>query len=223
MTTSSPLDLIGQQFGRLTVSSRAFPNRPGRWWNCDCECGGHSVRSTSQLRDRPDRVKSCGCARAESIQRATKAAKIANTKWCGPYRQQLRVLLGNMKRRCFNPKDTHFHLYGGRGIKICQTWLSDSASFFDWAVQNGYEPGLSIDRINVNGDYCPENCRFIPMGEQASNTRRNRFLTYHGITRTVAQWARSLGVNGKALQHRVDRGWDVERIFTQPFRGRRGR
>jgi hypothetical protein len=124
-----------------------------------------------------------------------------------------------MKRRCLDPGNSHYKYYGGRGIRIHEPWLNESSVFFDWAISSGYRPGLSIDRVDVNGNYEPSNCRFVPLAVQASNTRRNRFLTHHGKRMTVANWARAMGVRQQALQHRIARKWSEDRIFNQPFRG----
>lgn len=210
---------MGTKVSRLTVVAPAFCEKPGRWWLCHCDCGGVTVRSTSQLRDKSRKVKSCGCAVTESIRRASKAAWQVTTKWRGPHKQRLKWLFGNMKRRCYDPRNSHFSYYGGRGIKIHEVWLGNPSEFYDWAIANGYQPGLSIERIDNNGNYEPSNCRFILLAEQASNTSRSRFLCHDGKRMTVSNWARFMGVSQRALQHRVDRKWSDARIFNQPFRG----
>jgi len=177
------------------------------------------VRSTSQLRDKGRNVKSCGCAVTESIRRAAEAAWLVTTKWKGPHKARLKQLFCNMKRRCNDSRNSHFCYYGERGIRIHEAWLRDPAEFYDWAIANGYRPGLSIERIDNNGNYEPANCKFIPFAQQASNTRRNRFLIHGGRRMTVANWARAMGVRQQALQHRIDRNWSNDRIFNQPFRG----
>lgn len=212
-------EILGHKFGRLTVIGAAFSERPGRWWACACEFGGTAIRSTSQLRDPSHPVKSCGCARHEAILRASKAAHRATTKWSGPHKLQLKRLFHNMKSRCLNPKNSHYRYYGGRGIRICDEWLADRTVFYRWAVAAGFRPGLSIERDDTNGDYCPTNCRFIPLSEQPRNTRRNVYLTHRGKTRTMAEWARELGVRPQAIQRRVSNGWPTERVITQPFKG----
>jgi|UPI0004BB07BF hypothetical protein len=216
---ATPSELLGTKISRLTVVAPAFCGKPGRWWLCHCDCGGVAVRSTSQLRDKSRKVKSCGCAVAESIRRAAEAAWQVTTKWRGPHKQKLKWLFGNMKRRCYNPRNSHFRYYGGRGITIHDTWLSNPAAFYDWAIDSGYSPGLSIERIDNDGNYEPGNCKFILPAEQSSNTRRNRFLTHCGKRMTISNWARAMCVKQQALQHRVNRNWSEDRIFNQPFRG----
>lgn len=211
-------DMIGERFDRLSVIGSAESSRPGRWWICKCDCGVSATRSTSHLRDRSHVVRSCGCARAEAVRRASRCANQVTTAWLGPYKQQLKRLYHNMKSRCLNPTNTHFRYYGGRGIRICPEWLGDSAEFYQWATENGFRPGLSIERNDTNADYCPENCRFIPLSEQSRNTRRNVFLTHQGRRLTMAEWARELGVRPQTIQRRVSMGWDEARVLTQPFR-----
>jgi hypothetical protein len=214
------MNLIGQKFGRLTVVGAAAPKGPGRWWDCSCECGKHTVRSTGKLRENQNRNQSCGCANAESIRIASAAAWKVTTKFNHPLKQRLKWMIGNMVKRCHRPGSRRWERYGGRGIRVCDAWRFNRTAFFEWAIANGFKEGLSIERINHDGDYCPENCRFASPKEQANNTSRNRFLTWNGVTLTVAQWAERMGVHNQALQHRVDRGWDLERIFEQPFRRR---
>ncbi len=122
-----------------------------------------------------------------------------------------------MMRRCYDTKDRRYESYGGRGIIVCPAW-HDRATFSEWLVSAGFAEGLSIDRINVDGNYCPENCRLANAVEQANNTTRNRILNFNGKSQTVAQWARDIGVSSHALQHRITRNWPIDRALTQPFR-----
>ncbi len=213
-------NLVGDRFGRLTVIEKVATDRPGRWWRCLCDCGNIVERSTSKLRDSRIGDNSCGCARRDSIRKAHEAAVKATTKWRGPHKRQLKWMLGNMKKRCLNPRNSHYRYYGARGIRIHQPWLDDSSCFYQWGIESGYERRLSIDRIDPNGNYEPDNCRFVPLAKQAANTRRNRFLTWNGCRMHISGWAKALGVRQQALQHRVDRHWPITRIFTQAFRRR---
>lgn len=214
-----PTGLAGMQFGRLTVLGPAdvAPGR-GRYWRCQCSCGNTCERSTSRLLDRAKREKSCGCAHKESIARAHAAAIRKTTRFSHPYKVRLKWLLGNMIKRCHRPGTNRYERYGARGIKVCEEWRQNHTAFYEWAIANGYRPGLWIERVDFDGDYCPENCRFATPVEQANNTSRNRFLTWRGQTMTVSQWARSLGVPTRALRHRIDRGWPTDRALEQPFR-----
>ena len=126
-----------------------------------------------------------------------------------------------MRDRCYDPDNKRYANYGGRGIQVCDEWLTDRLAFYRWANSNGHGGSLQIDRIDVNGNYEPSNCRFVDVFVQMNNTTRNHFLEWHGARHTVADWARILGVTSRALQSRIDHGWSVERALTQPFRARR--
>lgn len=122
----------------------------------------------------------------------------------------------NMKKRCYNPKCDRYKNYGGRGVKICNCWLKDFKYFYNWAMKNGYKEGLSIDRIDVNGNYEPRNCRFISMEEQYLNRTDNHNITYKGKTQTMKKWSDELGINYDTLRHRLNNyGWTIEKAFIK--------
>lgn len=120
-------------------------------------------------------------------------------------RKLYRVLAG-MKSRCSNKNEPGYKHYGGRGIRVCEEWLNSFEAFESWALSNGYEEGLSIERIDVNGNYCPENCKWATSLEQCNNMRRNIRVTYLGKTQTIAQWARELGKEYNTLRCSYHRG-----------------
>ena len=122
----------------------------------------------------------------------------------------------NMRARCNNPFNYDYHYYGGRGIKGCPEWDQDAGAFIEWALKNGYEEGLSIDRIDHDGDYCPENCRWVTHKEQMRNIRSNRLITYQGETHCMAEWAEITGINYAVIKGRVKAGWEPEQILTVP-------
>jgi len=212
------IDVTGQRFSRLVVICKAESSKPGQHWLCQCDCGNTCIRRTGSLRDDPRKVKSCGCGKLDSIRKAAKASQLVLTKWTGPHKKQLVWLLKNMKKRCYNPGDTHYKWYGGKGVKICNEWLDDSAVFYDWCLANDYKQGLSIERKDCAGMYSPENCAFIPMAQQQANTTRSRHITREGETHHVSEWNRILGMPLNALEKRLLRGWSIERAFTQPIR-----
>ena len=121
-----------------------------------------------------------------------------------------------MKTRCYNPKASCYPRYGGRGIAICEEWLSDFASFKSWAENNGYDHSLTIDRIDVNGNYDPSNCRWIPIQQQALNTSKNHLVEIDGETKPLTEWSRLYGINPKTVRDRLARGWDYERAIKTP-------
>ena len=122
-----------------------------------------------------------------------------------------------MKQRCTNPKCRSYKWYGAKGIKVCPEW-SDVKKFYEWAISNGYKNGLTIERININDDYSPDNCKWIPLVEQASNRSTTHYLTYNGETRSVTEWSSLLGIPRSTLSNRVRLGWSTERALSTPTR-----
>lgn len=123
-----------------------------------------------------------------------------------------------MRFRCNSKTSNRYSLYGGRGIKVCEEWDKSFQAFKEWSLQNGYADNLTIDRIDVNGDYCPENCRWIPPEAQGRNKRTNRLLTHNGKIHTLAEWAIITGLNEETLRSRLSRGWSVEKALTTPVK-----
>ena len=124
-----------------------------------------------------------------------------------------------MLERCYNPNSSHYHLYGGKGVKVCDEWREDYLSFKNWALTSGYEDGLTIDRIDCDGDYCPENCRWASPTVQANNKKNINKYTYNGESHSIAEWARILNVSRELLKDRIVRlHWDIEKALTTPPR-----
>lgn len=213
----TPIDLTGKRFGRLVVVKYSH-SKNAAFWLCQCDCGNTSVVRSAILNN--GSAKSCGCGSLESAV-ANAAASRMRRKLPFKNTRKLNELYRNMLDRCYDPDNKRYANYGGRGIQVCDEWLTDRLAFYHWANSNGHGVGLQIDRTDVNGNYEPENCRFVDVITQMNNTTRNHFLEWHGSRLTVADWARILGVTSRVLQHRVDRGWSVERTLTQPFRARR--
>lgn len=132
--------------------------------------------------------------------------------------ERLKRILHNMKTRCNNPNANNYKYYGGKGIKICDEWCDKEfgfGRFLTWAYFNGYKSDLTIDRIDVNGDYEPSNCRWSDMRLQNNNSTRNKYILYNGEKKTIAQWANELGKSRQVLSNRIKRGWSIERaLFT---------
>ena len=215
-----PLDLAGGRFGKLVAVSIAFC-RNAVYWHCDCDCGKQTIVRAALLKN--NHVASCGCGSIEQ-------ARINCQKWWKrneripiEYRRSLKDCYQNMLKRCTDPSNNRWDCYGGRGIKVCNEWIGVDGRrrFYDWALSAGYAKGLQIDRIDVDGDYAPSNCRFVDAVTQANNTRRNRIIFWQGRSMTVADWAREIGLTYASMQHRLDRGWSMERIASQPQRVRR--
>lgn len=200
---------IGDRYGRLTVVARAAR---GDFSVCKCECGNTcEVRNDHLTRGE---TKSCGCFRSEhSRQKATKH---------GGSGTRLYNVWANIIARCCKPYSTEYKRYGARGIEICDEW-HDFAVFREWAMAHGYDENAShgectIDRIDVNGNYCPENCRFVDSIVQQNNKRNSRLIEYEGKTFTLAQLARKSGLSIGTLWARLNYGWSIEKAMNTPIR-----
>lgn len=134
------------------------------------------------------------------------------------YIKRLGTIYYHMKKRCYDKENKSYKYYGNRGIKICNEWLLDRKQFYKWAFENGYNDNLTLDRIDVNKDYCPDNCRWITLKEQQINKTNNRFLTYKGQTLTFSQWEEKLGFKQGTLRDRIDRyGWSITEAIERPI------
>lgn len=198
-------NLVGKTFGRLIVIERAENyftqnGKSERQWLCECQCGNKTVVLGHNLLK--GQTQSCGClAREHSAIRATRH---------GESDSRLYHIWTGMKQRCYNPKAKSYKDYGGRGITVCDEWKDNFQAFYDWAMANGYDDMLSIDRINSNDIYNPLNCRWATMEEQQNNKRNNHLLTYKGETLTVNQMARKYGLNIGVFKFNISKGIDVE-------------
>lgn len=121
-----------------------------------------------------------------------------------------------IKERCYDQNNKSYYRYGGRGIKMCNEWLHSFEAFKTWALENGYSPELAIDRIDNNGDYSPDNCRFVTLAENNQNRRTTRFFTINGETKNLTQWCKERGLNFHTVLCRLRRGWDIEKALNEP-------
>lgn len=198
-------DLTGKKFGRLTVVKRVENKGHETMWLCRCDCGNQKNITAGNLKSH--KTKSCGCIRKE-IPNGTRHS-YSNTR--------IYNLWGCMIQRCHNPKNPKYVKYGARGIIVCDEWKNDFENFRRWSFANGYNDNLTIDRIDVNGNYEPSNCRWTTIKEQANNTRRNHYITYKGETKTLKQWSEDLGINYSTLRSRVTSlNWTTEKAFSTP-------
>ena len=137
-------------------------------------------------------------------------------------RYKLRYILCGMRDRCYRKSHFAYKDYGARGISICDEWMGKGGfeHFYDWSFKNGWNPLLTIDRIDPNGDYCPQNCRWVNWKEQQNNRRNSRYVEFGGEIHTVAEWERILGWKSNTIYSRLDRGWSIERALTEAPRRR---
>lgn len=207
------IDLTGQRFGRLTVIKRVKNNKDNRaQWLCECDCGNKKHIIGKSLRK--GKTKSCGCLQKEK-------AKTINKKHGMRY-TRLNKIWNSMKQRCCNANDNAYKYYGGRGIRVCDEWLDKEngfINFYDWSMNNGYQDNLTIDRIDVNGNYEPSNCRWINMKQQSNNRRDNHNITYNNETHTIAEWSEILNINRYTLYYRINKSnMSIEEALTKKVR-----
>lgn len=206
---SKAIDLTGMRFGKLVAVSQAEStynanNKPMRRWLCKCDCGNTIVTSRQNLRKGD--TKSCGCYKLQSTkERMTthgESKSILYKRWKA------------MRKRCQNPNNSDYPHYGGRGIKVCDEW-QDYLKFKEWALSHGYSDDLSIDRIDVDGDYEPSNCRFITMQEQCNNRSNNISIEYGEEKYTLSELSKLCDIQYGTLYERVKRGLSVEEIVRK--------
>lgn len=204
-------DLTGMTFGRLTVTERGkdyvSPSGGRRpMWRCVCECGNKKTVCASNLKR--GTTTSCGCFQKENMSKLKKIhGGYANdeplfTVWCG------------IRKRCLSPKSHNYANYGGRGVEICEQWLDNYPAFREWSLKNGYCKGLSIDRIDVNGDYSPENCRWVDGLVQQNNRRCNINVIFQNQTHTLKEWSRIRSINYQTLYTRYKLGWETPKLLN---------
>lgn len=203
-------NLSGMRFGRLTCIKPVGRYEKGRSiiWQCKCDCGktinviGGSLRSGN--------TQSCGCLQKEKAAASGRESRKHGMIYSGLYKSW-----AHMKARCLHKSNKSHKDYGGRGIKVCDEWM-EFVPFMEWAMANGYQNGLTIERVDNDGNYEPSNCIWATPIIQANNKRNNRRLTLNGKTMTVSQWASALGINASTLHSRLCSGWGTEKALSTP-------
>lgn len=201
-----PTNLAGMKFGRLTAINPTENLGNGRVkWLCRCDCGNSVEVLNYNLYN--NHTQSCGC-----LQRERAAELNAMHGMCGT---RLHRIWRHMRERCLKEYSKRYCDYGGRGITLCDEWL-EFEPFMRWALDNGYADHLTIERINNNKGYSPENCRWATPFEQASNKRSNHLFTIDGVTDTMTNWARAYGINPMLVFDRLHKGWTEYEALTIP-------
>ena len=206
------MDITGNRYGMLEVIEQhgfTEKNKYGQRhsiWYCKCECGNYVERTIDVLKKGKS---SCGCKQIKNLQNMSLKNKTHNMSKTRLYR-----IYKGMINRCYYKSCERYKAYGGRGINICDEWKNDNKSFFKWALENGYSESLTIDRINNDLGYCPNNCRWVTNEQQYKNKRQNIMITYSGITLCASDWSKKTGINAQTIRWRYKKGWDVEKIFN---------
>lgn len=202
------IDIKDVRFGRLVAIS-PIRTRKGTYWLCVCDCGEKSTVALGKLRG--NNTTSCGCLQKELRDNIGNRSRTHGESRTALYKTWARIL-----NRCNNPNTERFPRYGGRGIMVCKRW-KEFKNFAD-DMRASFKKGLSLDRIDNNGDYSKENCRWATLEQQMNNTSNNRILVHDGKTMTMAEWARYLNIKNYILRSRFHRDWSVERALTQMVR-----
>ena len=208
-------DLSGQRFGRLVAISAEKDSEGRRYiWTCKCDCGNYTKAGVSALLR--GNKRSCGCLQKDALMNRNMRH--------GYSKERLYRVWKGMRSRCNNPNHTSYAKYGGRGIKVCDEWNSDYLAFREWAVLNGYDEEAeygecTLDRIDVDLGYTPDNCRWVSESSQANNKSDNRLITLNGETKNIATWAGELGIDSGVIYARLNNlGWSEEKALTTPVR-----
>lgn len=186
-------DIIGKHFGNYKIIREIGKNKHGhRLYEGECIfCGFRRIARTREF----ERTSTC-----THIRKYDYCSVVKNTHWKN---QRLCRIYNGMYQRCYSPRNKHYEEYGGRGIKICEEWLKNPLLFEEWSLDNGYDSSLSIDRINCNQGYCPENCRWIPMKENAKWHHWSYHITIDEITDTASGWSRRIGRNRNYISRKI--------------------
>lgn len=197
--------MFGQKFGFLTIlfdlGTDKFYHR--KVWAV-CECGNTTTVALSLLKS--GKTKSCGCLKHQTA--------INNFTTHGLVRHPLYGIWQGIKKRCYSVNELSYKDYGARGIVMCDEWKSDFLQFYNWAIANGWEKGLEIDRRENDGIYAPDNCRFVTRLINAKNKRSSRVITYNGETMILSDWARKLNLSFNTIRYRIKIGWSIEKAFS---------
>lgn len=205
-------DIAGKRFGRLIAIriDAGKSNSHSKFWICKCDCGRESSVSRSNLVS--GATASCGSKRCRNVR-----------KIHGGSNERLYNVWADMRGRCASPQNINYSRYGGRGIKVCPEWDKSYEAFRDWALATGYDETAprgqcTIDRIDVNGNYCPENCHWADITTQNRNKRTSRNIKCFGETKTLSEWAAEYGISPETLAKRLDGGMSIETALQTPVR-----
>lgn len=203
--------LVGKKFGAWTVlrqvdSKITSGGNKKACYECRCICG--NIKTVTRQALMNGESKSCGCLK-------TQYCSQTNYKHGMAYNRIYKIYT-SMKSRCSNPNNAEYNRYGGRGIEVCSEWLGDEGfiNFYNWATNNGYQDNLSIDRVNNDGNYEPNNCRWATFKEQMNNTSKNHNLTYNNETHTAKEWSKILNISIHNIYYRIKKGYPVEKVLS---------
>lgn len=199
----------GDKFGKWTILEEVAPkiisNKPRRVFKCKCECGNIGEVQLACLRN--GHSTSCGCVQKRKVSETMFKHGLSD-------KHPLYSIWKNMKKRCNNPKASEYENYGGRGISVCENWSNKFQDFYNWAITNGWSEDLTIDRIDNDGNYCPENCRWSTFKTQMNNMTKNHYVQYNDSLYTLSTLAEHLNIPYNVVRYRISNcKWNVEKLI----------
>lgn len=204
------LDLTEKKFGKLTaIEPSGKSDRNGVLWRCKCDCGNEKIVYAGNLNN--GSTISCGCLYKESF---LKVYGIKNKE----HGERIVRIRDGMLQRCYDKNSPNYYKYGERGITVCKEWRVKKyglINFYNWSINNGYRDDLSIDRIDNNGPYSPQNCRWTTVKQQANNKRNNRFLEYKGEKHTVSEWSKIIGITTSTIYRRLKNNFPISEVLQK--------
>ena len=199
------IDFTNKRFGKIVcIKPLRINNHKEVVWLCKCDCGNFCEKSSGAFKN-ISKIASCGCMKGKKPHMTN--LELKNYK-------PIHECYVNMKTRCYNPNYELYSRYGGRGIKVCDEWKDNFKEFYNWAI-NGWKKGLTLDRINNDDDYKPDNCRWVDRIEQANNRHTNYLIKYKGRIKTMAQWSRILKIDYSFIQIRMYKNKTMEEVVKE--------
>lgn len=204
-------DHTGEVYGKLKVLEFVERKDKKTCWKCRCSCGNEVIYPITYLTSGD--TKSCGCLKKEmAAKNGRKNSFVKN--------HRLYTIWIDLRRRCYNKSRKNYQYYGAKGIKVCEEWKDNFKNFQDWAFENGYDDTLTIDRININDDYKPSNCRWATIKEQNNNMSTNHIIEYNGEKYTLSQLAEKYNLSYSLVKNRIRNNWSIEDIVNKPKRSK---
>lgn len=213
----------GLRIGRLLVTDFVEMRDRRSYWKCLCDCGNTSVVAGGNLRK--GKTQSCGCLNVEKMRQTGLLRPSGTTAPAGQDKDRLQKIYRGMIDRCTSQRCSAWKMYGGRGISVCSEWIESFDAFYYWAVSNGYDCSLTIDRVENNSGYSPSNCRWATRKEQSNNRRTSSIHSAFGETKTLAMWIEDSKcfVTVPTIKSRLNQGWAFQKAISTPAMPREDR
>lgn len=203
-------DYTNKKFNNLRAIKFVKRERNVTFWMFKCDCGNETVLNINGVVN--GHIKNCGCKRSIRCKKSATDHGLSDTR--------LYRIFRGMKTRCYNANSKDYNRYRARGINICKEWLENFTNFYNWSMSNGYKDDLTIDRIDFNGNYCPDNCRWVDLKIQNNNRCSNKFITFDNKTYTISEWSEIINIPRKILEYRLRNFDSIDKAFKTSIRHR---